>query len=191
MAGAAQAELREGGGGPESPSANPKDSGLSLGKRCPTPGQRFKRVGGTHGCAEARGIGIAWEPSQISVSAAIRLEERERERGRKRDGERERKREGERGGGREYRKKLKKKKRHSPLPSQRFYFGKLSKSRQKRAQLEIYIYKIIVRKRRVKLRDFESCLTHCRVISARIKWEQREYHEDDEGGKTGLAIAQW
>jgi hypothetical protein len=77
------------------------------------------------------------------------------------------------------------------LPSQRFYFGKLSKSRQKRAQLEIYIYIIIVRKRRVKLRDFESCLTHCRVISARIKWEQREYHEDDEGGKTGLAIAQW
>jgi hypothetical protein len=69
-----------------------------LGKRCPTPGQRFERVGGTHGCAEAHGIGIAWEPSQISVSAAIRLEERERERGRKRDGERERKREGEREG---------------------------------------------------------------------------------------------
>jgi hypothetical protein len=121
MAGAAQAELREGGGGPESPSANPKASGLSLGKRCPTPGQRFQRVGGTHGCAEARGIGIAWEPSHISVSAAIRLEERERERKRegerekerKREGERERerKREGERGGGREYRKKLKEKKR--------------------------------------------------------------------------------
>jgi hypothetical protein len=47
MAGAAQAELREGGGGPESPSANPKASGLSLGKRCSTPGQRFERVGGT------------------------------------------------------------------------------------------------------------------------------------------------
>jgi hypothetical protein len=89
MAGAAQAELREGGGGPESPSANPKASGLSLGKKCPTPGQRFERVGGTHGCAEAHGIGIAWEPSQISVSAAIRLEERERERGGRMKGQRE------------------------------------------------------------------------------------------------------
>jgi hypothetical protein len=101
MAGAAQAELREGGGGPESPSANPKASGLSLGKRCPTPGQRFERVGGTHGCAEAHGIGIAWEPSQISVSAAIRLEERKREReeerGREREGGRETERERERG----------------------------------------------------------------------------------------------
>jgi hypothetical protein len=199
MAGAAQAELREGGGGPESPQREPEGFRPEFGQEVRDAQDSGSRgLEEPDGCAEeedcpleARGIGIAWEPSQISVSAAIRLEERERERGRKRDGERERKREGERGGGREYRKKLKKKKRHSPLPSQRFYFGKLSKSRQKRAQLEIYIYKIIVRKRRVKLRDFESCLTHCRVISARIKWEQREYHEDDEGGKTGLAIAQW
>jgi hypothetical protein len=98
MAGAAQAELREGGGGPESPQREPEGFRPEFGQEVRDAQDSGSRgLEEPDGCAEeedcpleARGIGIAWEPSQISVSAAIRLEERERER--------------------EYRKKLKKKK---------------------------------------------------------------------------------